>query len=99
MLKQPNLLATRRFARSRRYVPNQIHPPVHHFVPRLFAPANVASGIRIARIVRRIVPDSGPGDSRSFGYANWFGEAIDALPVEIVVGHGKQCLASAVWPC
>src|SRR5262245_55989123 len=68
--------------------PNQIHPAVLHFVPRLFAPANFPRGVGTGRSVRRIIARAGPRELRAFGNRQRFFEAIHALPAEGVVRHG-----------
>src|SRR5262249_40995897 len=67
-----------------------LHPAVHHLVPGLQAPAHVLRRVGVARVVGRIIPLADPGDLGPLGDGDRLGKSIHALPVEIVIRHGKQ---------
>src|SRR5579862_9141876 len=63
----------------------------HHFVMSLVAPPNGTVGIRIVRIVFRIVVPRDGLELRSRFQEHRFGEFVAHLPVEVIV-HAKKCL-------
>src|SRR5437588_3737650 len=70
----------------------QVQCPNHHLFPTLVAPADFFCGVRVGRVVSRIVEPGGEFDTRAPGKSQRPLEVILELPGKIVVGDTQKHL-------
>ena len=67
-----------------------------HLIPRLLTEGDGASGIRVVRILGRVVEAGFGVEDRPFGHRLGLVEDVEVLPVELVSGYVEDDLAAAV---
>jgi hypothetical protein len=73
----------------------QIEKAHHHLVPALIAPGHFFAGIRVVRIVGRIVEVRRTRDARAFRQHDRRGQVVPKLPMPVVTRHPQNRLRLA----